>query len=188
MLVKEIESHRDVVTLKDGVRVLLRPMLREDRQHLIDFFGSAGDDDLRFMRHNVRDQSLINQWCDNLDYEIVLPLLALVKDRIVGSASLYFFQGPKRHIAEYRMFLAKDFRRRGLGMKMTRSLLEIARKQDIKIVFGEVIAEQTKVVRAFEQLGFKSKALLEDFFMLPDGDTCDVSYLLINLNQKGDEF
>ena len=55
MLVKEIESHRDVVTLKDGVRVLLRPMLREDRQHLIDFFGSAGDDDLRFMRHNVRD-------------------------------------------------------------------------------------------------------------------------------------
>lgn len=188
MLIKEIESHREVVTLKDGVRVLLRPMVREDRQHLFEFFGAVGDDDLRFMRHNVRDNALINQWCDNLDYNQVIPLLAVVKDRIVGSASLLFSTGPKRHIAEYRMFLAKDFRKRGLGMKMTRSLLEIARKQDIRIVFGEVIAEQTKVVRAFEQLGFKSKAQLEDFFMLPDGDTCDVALLLINLNSKGDEF
>ena len=188
MLAKEIETHRDVVTLKDGVRVLLRPMVREDRQHLIEFFSSVGDDDLRYLRHNVRDQTLINSWCDNLNYDTVLPLLAFVKDRIVGSASLYFSNGPKRHIAEYRMFLSKDFRQRGLGMKMTRSLLEIARKQNIRIVIGEVIAEQTKVVRAFEQLGFKSKALLEDFFMFPDGDTCDVSYLMINLNPKGDEF
>ena len=73
-------------------------------------------------------------------------------------------------------------------MKMTRALIDIARKQNVLIVFGEVIAEQTKVVRAFEQLGFKSKALLEDFFMFPDGDTCDVSYLMINLNPKSDEF
>jgi len=188
MLAKEIETHRDVITLKDGVRVLLRPMVREDKQHLVEFFSSVGDDDLRYMRHNVRDQTLVKSWCDNLDYDKVLPLLALVKDRIVGSASLYFSEGPKRHIAEYRLFLSKDFRKRGLGMKMTRALLDIARKQNVLIVIGEVIAEQTKVVRAFEQIGFKSKALLEDFFMFPDGDTCDVSYLMINLNPKSDEF
>jgi L-amino acid N-acyltransferase YncA len=188
MLVKEIETHREIVTLKDGVRVLLRPMLREDRQHLIEFFSAVGEDDLRFMRHNVKDQALINGWCDNLNYDRVLPLLAFVKERIVGSASLYFSEGPKRHIAEYRLFLSKDFRKRGLGMKMTRALIEIARKQNMRIVIGEVIAEQTKVVRAFEQLGFEAKALLEDFFMLPDGDTCDVSYLVMNLKPKGDEF
>lgn len=188
MLVKEIETHRDVITLKDGVRVLLRPMVREDRQHLIDFFSAVGDDDLRYMRHNVKDQVLINAWCDELDYNKVLPLLALVKDRIVGCASLNFFEGPKRHVAEYRMFLAKDFRKRGLGMKMTRALIDMARKQDIRIVIGEVIAEQTKVVRAFEQLGFEAKALLEDFFMFPDGDTCDVAYLVLNLQSKGEEF
>ena len=188
MLAKEIETHRDVITLKDGVRVLLRPMVREDKQHLVEFFSSVGDDDLRYLRHNVRDQALVKSWCDNLDYDKVLPLLALVKDRIVGSASLYFSEGPKRHIAEYRLFLSKDFRKRGLGMKMTRALIDIARKQNVLIVVGEVIAEQTKVVRAFEQIGFKSKALLEDFFMFPDGDTCDVSYLMINLNPKSDEF
>ena len=188
MLVKEIETHRDVVTLKDGVRVLLRPMVRDDKQHLIEFFSAVGDDDLKFMRHNVRDQNLINSWCDQLNYDQVLPLLAVVKDRIVGSASLYFSEGPKRHIAEYRLFLGKDFRKRGLGMKMTRALIDMARKQDVRIVIGEVIAEQTKVVRAFEQIGFECKTVLEDFFMLPDGDTCDVAYLVMNLKPKSDEF
>jgi len=188
MLVKELEAFRDVVTLKDGVRILFRPMIKEDREHMIEFFSSVSEDDLRYLRHNVRDKELINKWCDNINYEKVLPLLAFVKDKIVGSASLYFFEGPKRHIAEYRLFLSKDFRKRGLGMKMTRTLFDIARKENIKIVFGEVIAEQTRVVRAFEQLGFKTRAILDDFFMFPDGDTCDVAYLMVNLSTKDEDF
>lgn len=188
MLVKEIETHRDVVTLRDGVRVLLRPMVREDKQHLVEFYNAVGEDDMRYMRHNVKDPAVIDSWVDGLDYNKVLPLLAFVKDRIVGSASLHFFDGPKRHVAEYRMFLAKDFRQRGLGMKMTRAILDLARKQDVRIVVAEVIAEKTKVVRAFEQIGFSSRCVLEDYFMFPDGDTADVVFLTLNLKPKSDEF
>ncbi len=32
MHTREIENHRDVITLRDGVRVLLRPMIKEDDQ------------------------------------------------------------------------------------------------------------------------------------------------------------
>jgi L-amino acid N-acyltransferase YncA len=188
MLIKEIETHRDVVTLRDGVRVLLRPMVHDDQGRLIEFYGSVGEDDMRNFRHYVKDPALIQDWCEHLDYEKVLPLLALVKDRVVGSASLHYFEGPKRHIAEVRLFLAKDFRRRGLGMKMVRALVDIARRQDIRILTAEVIAEQPKVVRAFEQVGFTSRTTLEDFFMYPDGDTSDIVLMSINLKPKGDEF
>ena len=188
MLVKEIETHRDVVTLKDGVRVLLRPLLREDKKSLLEFYSAVGEEDMKFFRHYVKNPEVIEDWCDHLDYGNVLPILALVKDRVVGSASLHFFDGPKRHIAEVRMFLAKDFRQRGLGMKMVRSLIDFARKEDLRILVAEIIAEQPKVVRAFEQLGFTSKALLEDYFMFPDGDTCDVVFLTLSLKPKGDEF
>ena len=44
MLVKEIATHRDVVTLRDGVRVLLRPMLPEDHPALVDYFASINDE------------------------------------------------------------------------------------------------------------------------------------------------
>jgi L-amino acid N-acyltransferase YncA len=188
MFVKDIETHRDVVTLRDGVRVLLRPMVNEDKQRLLDFYAAVGEDDLRYFRHYVKDPSVIEEWINTLDYNKVLPLLALVKDRIVGSASLHFFDGPKRHIAEVRLFLAKDFRRRGLGMKMTRALIEFSRKQDIRILVAEVMAEQTKIVRAFEQLGFISRCTLEDYFMFPDGDYADVVFMTMNLMPKSDEF
>jgi len=188
MLIKEIETHRDVVTLRDGVRVLLRPMVRDDQDRLLEFYSSIGDDDLRNFRHYVKDPALIKDWCKNLDYEKVLPLLSLVKDRVVGNASLHYFEGPKRHIAEVRLFLSKDYRRRGLGMKMVRALVDIARKQDIRVLTAEIIAEQPKVIRAFEQVGFTARCTLEDFFMYSDGDTSDIVLITMNLKPKSDEF
>lgn len=188
MLPEQIRNHREVVTLKDGAYVLLRALTPEDRQKLHDFFGSVGEEDLRYFRHNVRDPAVIDGWCDHLDYSQVLPLIALFKDHIVGSASLHFFTGPRRHIGEVRLFLAKDFRRRGLGMKMIRALMELARKQGLSILVAEVIAEQTKVVKAFEQLGFRIKCTLDDYYQFPDGDFCDVVLMTINLRPKGDEF
>jgi L-amino acid N-acyltransferase YncA len=188
MLPVEIKNHRDVVTLKDGVRVLLRPMVIEDRERLAEFFNAVSEDDMRYMRHNVKDPAVLDDWCKNLNYEKSLPIVAVVKERLVGSTTLHFFEGPKRHVAEVRMFLAKDFRQRGLGMKMLRALMEFARKQDIRILVAEVIAEKTKVVRAFEALGFVSKCTLEDYFMLPDGDSCDVVFLTMDLKPKSDEF
>jgi hypothetical protein len=50
------------------------------------------------------------------------------------------------------------------------------------------MAEQTKVVKAFEQLGFKSQATLDDFFIFPDGETRDVVLMTMCLHAKTDEF
>lgn len=188
MLAKEIENHRDVITLRDGVRVLLRPMVKEDYDLLVEYYSHFGDEEMRYMRDNVKDPAIVKEWCEKLDYSKVLPLLAVVKDRIVGSASLHFFRGPKRHVAELRLFLAKDFRKRGLGMKMTRAIIDMAHKQNARIIIAEVIAEQTKVVRAFEQLSFKTQCLLEDYFMGPDGETCDVAFMTFNLKPHSEEF
>jgi L-amino acid N-acyltransferase YncA len=188
MLPDEIKNHREVVTLKDGVRVLLRPTTREDGAALLEYFSHVSDEDMRYMRHNVKDPAIVKGWCENLNYAKILPIVAIVKDRVVGSASLRFYEGPKRHIAEIRLFLAKDFRQRGLGMKMTRSMIDMARKQDVRVIVAEIIAEKTKVVRAFEQVGFVNKCLLEDYFMFPDGETCDVILQALYLKPRGEEF
>jgi len=177
-----------MITLKDGAYVLLRPMIAEDRQRLMEFYSAVSDDDLRYFRHYVKDPALIQEWCDHLDYGKVLPILALAKDRVVGSASLHFYEGPKRHVGEVRLFLAKDYRKRGLGMKMIRALTDLARKHGLSILMAEIIADMTKFVKAFEQLGFKSMCTLDDYFMFPDGDSCDVVLMMMSLRSKTDEF
>jgi len=188
MLPEQVKNFREMITLKDGTYVLLRPMVPEDEGCLLEFYSSVSEDDMRYFRHYVKDSALIHTWCEELDYSRVLPVLAIVKDRAVGSGSLHFGDGPKRHIAEVRLFLAKDFRKRGLGMKIIKVLIDLARRQGLSILQAEVIAEQTKVVKAFEALGFKSQAVLDDYFLFPDGDSRDVVIMTMPLRQKVDEF
>jgi RimJ/RimL family protein N-acetyltransferase len=188
MLPEQLKNFREMVTLKDGVYILLRPLVAEDEARLVEFYSAVSEDDLRYFRHYVRDPNTVREWCQNLDYGKVLPVLGLAKDHVVGSASLHFFDGPKRHIAELRLFLAKDYRGRGLGMKMVRALIDIARKQGLSILQVEVISEQTKVVKAFESLGFRCQATLDEYFMFPDGDSRDVVFMTMPLRPKTDEF
>ena len=188
MLPEQIKNFREMATLKDGAYILLRPLATDDQHRLLEFYSSVNDDDLRYFRHYVRDSVVIQNWCEHLDYSKVLPVLALVKDRVVGSASLHFGEGPKRHIGEVRLFLAKDYRKRGLGMRMIRTLIDLARKHGLSILLAEVMADQPKVVKAFESLGFKAQARLDDYFLFPDGETCDVVLMTMCLRSKTDEF
>jgi L-amino acid N-acyltransferase YncA len=181
MLPEQIKNFREMVTLKDGAYVLLRAMTRDDKARLHDFYDSISAEDLQYFRHNVKDEALIDEWCERLDYSEVLPVIALAKDHVVGSATLHF-------VGEVRLFLAKDYRKRGLGMKMIRALIDLARKQSLSILIAEVIAEQNKVVKAFEQLGFHSDCVLDDYFMFPDGDCSDVVIMTMSLRPKVDEF
>lgn len=183
-----IQNYRNVVTLKDGVRVLLRPVVKDDEEELINLFAPISNEDFRYLRDNVRDPAVIQGWCEALDYKRVLPLVALVNGRIVGEATLHFRDGPKRHVGELRIFMAKDFRRRGLGSKMLQTLIELARKQDLHTLVAEIVADQSKVIKAFQNLAFELCAVFEDYFMLPDGDTRDVAVLMLPLRSEVDEF
>ena len=188
MLPEQIKNHREVVTLKDGTYVSLRPMTAEDYDRLVEVYSSISKDELRYFRHDVQNPATIREWCDHVDYNKVIPMLALTKERVIGSASLHFFDGPKRHLAEVRIYMTKEYRKRGLGTKMLRALIEMARRQGVHILIAEVIADNTKVVKAFEQVGFVSRCVLEDHFMFPDGDMVDVVFMTMNLQPKGEEF
>lgn len=188
MLPEQIKNYRDVYTLKDGATVLLRAMTPDDKQRLIDMFSTVSDEDVRYLRDNIRDPALIESWSKGLDYSRVLPLLALVKDRVVGQGTLHLRSGPERHIGEVRIFLSKDFRRRGLGTRMLNTLIDLARRMDLQILKAEVVADQSKVIKAFQNLGFTLSCTFEDYFMLPDGDMRDVTILFLRLRSKRDDF
>jgi len=188
MLPEQIKIYREIVTLKDGANVLLRTMTSEDGKALIDMFAPVSDGDIRYLRDNVRDPAVIQGWCSRLDYSKVLPLLAVVKDRIVGQVTLHFRKGPRRHIGEVRIYLAVDFRQRGLGTKMLKTVIELARKQDLHILVAEIVTDQPQVIKAFQNLGFILRCTFEDFFMFPDGDLRDSVFLTLPLKPKSFEF
>jgi RimJ/RimL family protein N-acetyltransferase len=163
-------------------------MTHQDQDLLTGLYSAINGDDLRYFRHNVKDPKILKEWVKKLDYIKVIPLIAVIKDFPVGNATLHFGEGPRRHIGEIRIFLKKDYRKRGLGMKMLRVIIDIARKQGLHILTAEVIAENVKLIKAFELLGFKQQYPLDDFFMFPDGECIDVKMMIMQLKVKGDEY
>lgn len=187
-MLDHIAHFRQLGTLADGTRVLLRPLLREDRKELQEFFDAVSPEDLQYMRSDVKNVDVVASWVENLDYRQVLPLMAVVNDRFVGDATLHMRGGPYRHVAEIRIFLLREYRRRGLGNLMLKTLLEIARKAGLQFVTAQVVADQTRVVEAFHQLGFERKVTLPDFYLMPNGDAHDVILMILSLKAKKEDF
>ena len=188
MLADNLKTYRNLITLKDGARVLLRPLVAEDRKLLIDLFSAASPDDTKYLRDPITDPDHVAQWAEQVNYSHVVPLVALAHDRMVGDATLHFLKGPQRHMGELRIFLAKDYRRRGLGTHMLRALVDLARKAGLRLLKAEVVADQIKVIKAFQSLGFQPQCTFADTFMFPDGDTSDVAVLFLHLLKTEDEF
>ncbi|MEK7439286.1 MAG: GNAT family N-acetyltransferase [Chloroflexota bacterium] len=185
---QSLTTYRNLITLKDGARVLLRLLTPDDRQRLIDLFAPVSSDDAKYLRNKVSNEEMVGQWVDDMNYSRVLPLVAVMQDRIVGDATLHFGEGPRRHIGEVRIFLTKDFRRRGLGSHMLRALIDLGRKSGLHQLTAEVVAEQTKVIKAFQNVGFQVQCTYDDYFMFPDGDTADVVVLAMKLISREEEF
>lgn len=188
MPVDRIKTFRKLVTLKDGARVLFRVLGPSDADALVTFFQSVTRDDLQYIRSNVTDKDVVSNWALHPDYDKVLPIIALVQDRIVGEGTLHFMTGPHSHVAELRIFLAADFRRRGLGIQMLEAMFELARWRDIFLLEAQVIADQTRVIKAFKKLGFEQQGVLDDYYMTPERGMRDVAFLVKRLRALQDEF
>lgn len=188
MVTKEDLVFRQVITLRDGARVLLRPLLKEDLQALLDLYLPVSFDERRFMRHDINDPEVITGWVENLDYDKVFPIVAVVGDRIVGNSTLHFNIGPDRHRCEVRIFLAKDFRRRGLGTKLLNTVIEQARSRSMYMIEVFIVSDHVEVIKAMQKAKFETVCSIEDYFMMSDGGLRDVLHLLLRLKRSEDEF
>ena len=188
MINKQDLLYRQIITLSDGSRVLLRPLTPDDRQNLIDLYAHLNADELRFLRHDVSNPEVVSAWVDDLDYDRVLPVLALIGEQIVGNATLHFHQGPARHRAEVRIFLSKEVRRRGLGTRTLQALIDLAKRRNLYLLEAEIPVDQTNVIKAFKNMGFEQKCNLDDYYMLPDGEFRDVAHLILHLRETGGDF
>jgi acetyltransferase len=188
MISKEDLIYRQVVTLRDGARILLRPLVPDDRQALLDLFLPTPYEERRFMRHNVNDPELVASWADNIRYDRIFPLIAIVGDRIVGVATLHYNEGAARHRGEVRAFLSKDFRRRGLGTKMVQAIIDVAKRRSLYLLEVQVVRDLASDIKAMQKVGFEVACTLEDYFLLPDGELRDVVLMFMRLKVPEGEF
>ena len=173
-------AYRKFVTLKNGKRMMFRFLNEQDREGLIQLFQEAPDEDIRFLKQDVKDQKLVNYWLDHLNYQRVLPLVAVDLEAIelVGDATLHRGKHAAKHIGEIRIFVSRSYRSLGVGSLMLEELINLAFKENLQWLKAEIIADHKKVIKAFRAHGFEQKALLDDYFIRKDGVTHDVVLMM----------
>lgn len=174
------------ISLKDGAKVKLRPLRRDDEKAFHEFFLAVPERERMFIKHRVTDLTVIQDWCENIDLGRNLPLLALLDGKIVADATLHQqLGGWKRHIGRVSVLVHPQYRGRGLAKAMVHEIVEIARHTGLEKVEAEFIGEQEAAIHMFAMLGFSNLLRLEDY--VKDMQAISHDYILMGLDLTTDE-
>ena len=171
--------------LKDGTRVKLRPMVKEDRDMLLQFFQGLDAQALNFLRTDMRDPAVIDRWVDRIDYRRVFPLVAVADGRIVGDVTLHMRQvGWKRHIGNVRVVVSPDYQGKGLGTLPINEIVELAGEFGLEKLIAEVHLQAQGAFNAFKKAGFSVKAVFEDLVKDLSGKSSDLVVMICDVQAR----
>jgi L-amino acid N-acyltransferase YncA len=177
-----IKTYPQSISLEDGTTVALRPLLKDDEAALLKYFGRLPPEDRLCLKEDVRDPKVIENWIYELDYENVLPLIALYKGNIVGDATLHFSPiGWTRHQAEVRLTTSTQYRVRGLGTILVQNLIDVATRLGLEQISIEIPPVLDKAFYLFEKMSFKEVANLKGFVKDLEGTESDLVLMIKHL-------
>ncbi|MCL5885111.1 MAG: GNAT family N-acetyltransferase [Deltaproteobacteria bacterium] len=183
-----LDRYPKEITLKDAARVTFRPMVPEDADRLWDFFRRIPPEDKMYFREDVDRREEVDRWARNLDYDTVLPVLAVSEGRVVGDATLHRNKaGWKQRVGTVRILIAPDFRHRGLGTAMIRELRHLGEKASLHYLLAEVIEEQQAAIKAFEKMGFERAVVYRNYVNDQRGRLHNLVVLLYPMSLSEDE-
>ena len=184
----DLNTYQKEVSLKDGTKILLRPMAPTDKEALYEFFKAVSEEEARYLRDDVKSRLLIESWAKNLDYSRTLPILALKGDLIIADATINRRQfGWKWHLGTVRIFVHNDYRNLGLGEIMVDELVRIAYKLGIEKLVLEIPDTNTAVINTFTKVGFHRAALIPNMVKDRQNMPVDLAVMMRDIKPPLDE-
>ena len=148
------------IEVNDGWRVFVRPIRPEDEPLIHDFLHHVTPQDLR-LRFFAPIKEFTHAFIarlTQLDYARAMAFVAfdeatgdLVGVVRIHSDSIY-------ESGEYAILLRSDLKGRGLGWALMQMIIEYARSEGLKVISGDVLAENTVMLAMCRSLGFEVKS------------------------------
>ncbi len=184
----DLNTYQKETKLKDGTKVLLRPMVAEDQDALYEFFKAVSEEEARYLRDDVKSRLLIESWAKNLDYSRTLPILAIKDDIIIADATINRRRsGWKWHLGTVRIFVHKDYRNLGLGELMVDELARIAYRLGIEKLILEIPDTSVATINAFTKAGFHRAALIPNMVKDRQNMPVDLAVMMKDIKPPLDE-
>ena len=144
------------LTLRNGRDIAVRPVRPEDEGMYEEFFRHVSQDDLRlrfFGPVKAIEHAFVAR-LTQIDYGRSIALLALDEPSgsLMGSVRLH--ADPDHRTGEYAILLRSDLKGIGLGWALMELIIEYARNEGLQRIHGEVLRENTTMLKMCRELGF----------------------------------
>jgi RimJ/RimL family protein N-acetyltransferase len=150
------------LTLADGARLRVRPIVPADRQPLADAFDrlSDGSRHQRFLGPKARLSARELDYLTDIDHVSHEALVAIdeTSGQIVG-VGRYATGTPGGVAADMALVVVDDWQRRGIGHGLAVRLLERACANGIRRLTGTALADNVRIRALLERLGFRVAAV-----------------------------
>lgn len=146
--------------MPDGVDVSIRPIRPEDAENEQTFVKnlSAESKYFRFMQSLDQLSPLMLARFTQIDYDREMALVAVLhegtaKARIIGVSR--YVSNPDRQSCEFALTVADDWQKKGIGRQLMQRLMSVAKDRGIETMEGEVLSNNSKMLKLCERLGYR---------------------------------
>ena len=84
-----VDNYPKIIMLQDDSLITLRPLEEGDKVALLDFFKRIPEEDRHYLKEAVTSPQVILDWTANVDYNRVIPIVAVAGSEIVADATLH---------------------------------------------------------------------------------------------------
>ncbi len=166
----------EVLTLKDGWRVLARPIRPEDGPAHRAFVARLTPEDLRFRFLGVIREVPPSEMArlTQIDYDREMAFIATAPNEQGVDETLAVVRtvsDPDNVRADFAVMVRSDLKGRGLGTALMKKMIAYCRDRGIREMVGQVLADNQAMLRLARQLGFSVTPL-------PDSNRCEVKLML----------
>ena len=184
----DLNTYTKTTELKDGTKILFRPMVSADQDALYEFFKGVNKDVARYLRDDVSSRIVIEKWAKNLDYDKTLPILAFKNGDIIADGTINRRSfGWKWHLGTVRVFVHKDYREVGLGQLMIKELVDISYKLGIEKLIAEIPDISIAAINAFTASGFYRAAVIPNMVKDRENMPVDVVVMMKDVRPAHDD-
>jgi L-amino acid N-acyltransferase YncA len=175
------------ITLPDGTKVEIRLMTAADRDAILAFAGELEEADLLFLRVDLTQPEVVDDWVDNLESGYSTSLVAYDDQEMIGYAAVHRDPAPwTRRVGELRVNVSQAYRARGLGRNLTSEIFDVARTIGLKKLVANMTSDQPGAQAAFRRLGFVPEALLADYVEDRNGTLRDMVIMSYDIDGHSD--
>lgn len=151
-------------SLKNGQIVIIRPIRPEDEPLMVKFHSTLSEESVYFryfhlvaLKQRTSHDRLIETCFADYDREMVL--VAEGADPKTGEPEIYGVVRLSKQngtdSAEFSLLVSDRTQGQGLGTELMRRLLQVGRDEQLRRIWGEILAENAAMQRICEKLGFR---------------------------------